>query len=256
MLDARDTAATVPVAVISESLRRREWHAADPLGRRIEVPWQGKPHQAEIVGVVGDLRHDGLDRGTRPEVFLPLEQVPFGSMTYVLRASGDAAWLIDAAKREVWAVNPRQPFYDTATVQGLIDASVVRQRFSAALMAVFALLALILCATGIYGVLSLTTGQRTREIGVRMALGADAGAIRRMVLREGAAVIGAGIVIGLAGAVAATRFLRTLLFEVRPGDPATLLAVCALLAVVGLAACHVPARRATRVDALVALRAD
>jgi ABC-type antimicrobial peptide transport system permease subunit len=220
------------------------------------VSWQGDPYEAEIVGVVGDLRHDGLDRGTRPEVFFPLEQVPFGSMTYVLRASGDPTSLVNAAKQEVWAVNPEQAFYDTATLPGLIAASVVRQRFSAALMAVFAVLALVLCATGIYGVLSLTTGQRSREIGVRMALGADARAIRRMVLGEGAVVIGAGIVIGLAGAIAATRFLQTLLFQVRPGDPVTFAGVCALLLAVGLAACYLPARRATRVDPLVALRAE
>jgi ABC-type antimicrobial peptide transport system permease subunit len=177
-------------------------------------------------------------------------------MTYVMRASGDPSSLIAAAKREVWAVNPEQAFYDTASVQGLIDASVVRQRFSTSLMAAFALFALILCATGIYGVLSFTTGQRTREIGVRMALGADASAIRRMVLREGALAIAAGVCLGLAGALVATRFLQTLLFQVRPGDPLTLLTVSALLAGVGLAACYLPARRATRVDPLVALRTD
>jgi putative ABC transport system permease protein len=246
----------VPVVVITEALRRRDWPSADPIGTRVQVQWQGRPHQAEIVGVVGDLRHDGLDRGTRPEMFFPHTQLPFGSMTYVMRAAGDPAALIEAAKREVWAVNPQQAFYDTAPLDGLIDASVVRQRFSTALMTVFALFALILCATGIYGVLSFTTGQRTREIGVRMALGADAGSIRRMVLGEGAAVIGVGVAVGLAGALVATRFLQTLLFEIRPGDPLTLLSVSALLSVVGLAACYLPARRATRIDPLAALRTD
>jgi len=255
-LDERDTAKTSPVVVITQALRRRDWPSSDPIGSRVRVQWHGEPHEAEIVGVVGDLRHDGLDRGTRPEMFFPHDQLPFGSMTYVLRASGDPAGLIAAAKREVWAVNPRQTFYDTATVEGLIDASVVRQRFSTALMAVFALFALILCATGIYGVLSFTMGQRTREIGVRMALGADAPAIRRMVLREGAAVIAVGVALGLAGAIVATRLLRTLLFEIRPGDPATLLTVCVLLSAVGLAACYIPARRATRIDPIVALRID
>jgi ABC-type antimicrobial peptide transport system permease subunit len=138
----------------------------------------------------------------------------------------------------------------------LIDASVVRQRFSTALMVVFALFALVLCATGIYGVLSFTTGQRTREIGVRMALGADAASIRQMILGEGAAVIGIGVAVGLAGALVATRFLQTLLFEIRPGDPLTLVSVSALLSIVGLAACYLPARRATRIDPLVALRTE
>jgi ABC-type antimicrobial peptide transport system permease subunit len=123
-------------------------------------------------------------------------------------------------------------------------------------MTVFAMFALILCATGIYGVLSFTTGQRTREIGVRMALGADSGSIRRMVLGEGAAVIAAGVGVGLAAAVVATRFLQTLLFEIRPGDPLTLLTVSTLLSIVGLAACYFPARRATRIDPLAALRTD
>jgi putative ABC transport system permease protein len=254
--DERDTAATAPVVVITEALRRRDWPAADPIGSRVEVQWQGQPHQAEIIGVVGDLRHDGLDRGTRPEMFLPHDQLPFGSMTYVMRAAGDPAALIEASKREVWAVNPQQTFYDAATVDGLIDASVVRQRFSTTLMAVFALFALILCATGIYGVLSFTMGQRTREIGVRMALGADAASIRRMVLGEGAAVIAVGVGVGLAGALVATRLLQTLLFEIRPGDPLTLLSVSAVLSMVGLAACYVPARRATRIDPLVALRTE
>jgi putative ABC transport system permease protein len=254
--DHRDTAKSTPVVVITEALRRRDWPSGDPIGARVQVRWQGKPHQAEIIGVVGDLRHDGLDRGTRPEMFFPHDQLPFGSMTYVLRASGDPAALIAAAKREVWAVNPQQAFYDTAAVEGLIDASVVRQRFSTALMSVFALFALILCATGIYGVLSFTTGQRTREIGVRMALGADTASIRRMVLREGAAVIAVGVGVGLLGALVATRYLQTLLFEIRPADPMTLVSVCALLSAVGLAACYLPARRATRIDPLVALRTE
>jgi ABC-type antimicrobial peptide transport system permease subunit len=189
-------------------------------------------------------------------MFFPHDQLPFGSMTYVMRAAGDPAAVIEAAKREVWAVNPQQAFYDTAPVVRLIDASVVRQRFSTALMAVFALFALVLCATGIYGVLSFTTGQRTREIGVRMALGADSASIRQMILREGAAVIGIGVAVGLAGALIATRFLQTLLFEIRPGDPLTLVSVSALLSIVGLAACYLPARRATRIDPLVALRTE
>jgi putative ABC transport system permease protein len=256
LLDGRDTARTPPVVLITDALRRRDWPAGDPIGSRVRVAWQGKPYEAEIVGVVGDLRHDGLDRGTRPEMFFPLEQMPFGSMTYVLRAAGDPAALINAAKREVWAVSPEQAFYDAATVEGLIGTSVVRQRFSTTLMALFAVFALVLCASGIYGVLSFTTGQRTREIGVRMALGADARTIRSMVLREGGLVIAAGVGLGVAGAAISTRFLRTLLFQVQPGDPATLAAVSALLLAVGLAACYVPARRATRVDPLVALRAE
>ena len=254
--DARDRAATPLVAVISEALRRREWPAESPIGRRVEIEWQGERLEAEIVGVTSEIRHDGLDSSPRPEVFLPLEQVPFGSMTYVLRGSGDPAALIDAARRTVWSVDPLQAFYETGAVDQMISASLVRQRFSAALLGGLAAVALVVCAIGIYGVISFATAQRTREIGVRMALGADRSSIRRMVLREGGGVVAAGMCVGLIGSVAATRSLQKLLFEVRAIDPVTMAAVCALLGAVALLACYVPARRATRVDPTVALRVE
>jgi putative ABC transport system permease protein len=255
-IERRDTERAPTVAVISDSLRRREWPGESPIGRRIRVNWQGKPLEAEVIGIVSEIRHDSLDGPTRPEVFVPQAQVPFTSMTYVLRGSGDPAALIAAAKREVWAVDPMQTFYDVATVKGLVDASLVRQRFSMTLMTGFAAVALLLCATGVYGLISFTTLQRTREIGVRMALGADGQAIRRMVLGEGVLLVGGGLALGVAGAMLSARFLQTLLFEIRPGDPLTLGLVSLLLGVVGLAACYFPARRATKVDPLVALRVE
>jgi ABC-type antimicrobial peptide transport system permease subunit len=222
----------------------------------VRVDWHGQPLEAEVVGVVSQLRHERLDRAARPELFLASAQVPFGSMTYVLRGSGDARAIIDAARREIWAVDPLQTVYDSASLERLVDASLVRERFSMTLMTAFAALALLLCASGIYGIISFTTAQRTREIGVRMALGADNRSIQRMVLREGSGVIAVGLVIGLAGAALTARYVQALLFEVHPGDPLTIGTVCLLLAIVGLAACVVPARRATRVDPLVALRAE
>ena len=256
LIDDRDGERAPTVALVSDSLRRREWPAGDAVGKRIGVQWAGGRIEAEIVGVVSEIRHDSLDSVPRPEVFLPLAQRPFGSMTYVVRADGEAAGLIDAVKREVWAVDPLQTFYDAARLERLVSASVVRQRFSMTLMSAFALMALVLCATGIYGVVSFTTTQRTKEIGVRMALGADGRAIQRMVLREGSAVIGAGLLCGLAGALVLSRLLGTLLFEVRPGDPATMLTASLLLGGVGLAACYLPARRATRIDPVTALRVE
>ncbi len=256
LFEDRDGERGPTVALVSDSLRRREWPDGDAVGKRIGVQWDGRRIEAEIVGVVSEIRHDSLDSVPRPEVFLPLAQRPFGSMTYVVRADGEAAGLIDAVKREVWAVDPLQTFYDAARLERLVSASVVRQRFSMTLMSAFALMALVLCATGIYGVISFTTTQRTREIGVRMALGADGRAIQRMVLREGSAVIGAGLLCGLAGALVLSRFLGTLLFEVRPGDPATMLTASLLLGGVGLAACYLPARRATRIDPVTALRVE
>ena len=255
-LDDRDNERAPVVVVISEALRRREWPTESPIGRRIRVEWQGKPREAEVVGVVRQLRHDSLDSPPRPEIFAALAQLPFPSMTYVVRGKGDPAALVAAVKREVWAVDPLQTFYDVAVVERLLDASVVRQRFSMTLMSAFAALALVLCATGIYGLISFTTLQRTREIGVRMALGADAPTIRRMVLREGGMLVFGGIVLGLSGAAAASRFLQTLLFEIRPADPLTFALVSVVLTVVGLAACYLPARKATSVDPLVALRVD
>ena len=255
-IEDRDAPQSPRVVVISDALAKREWPNESPIGRRIRIDWHGKPLEAEIVGVVSQLRHERLDRAARPELFLALAQVPFGSMTYVLRGSGDPRTLIDAARREIWAVDPIQTIYDSASLERLVDASLVRERFSMTLMTAFAVLALLLCASGIYGIISFTTAQRTREIGVRMALGADQRSIQSMVLREGSGVIAIGLVIGLAGAALTARYVQALLFEVRPGDPLTIGTVCLLLAVVGLAACFVPARRATRVDPLVALRAE
>jgi putative ABC transport system permease protein len=256
LIEERDAETAPIVAVISEALRRREWPQESPIGRRIRISWQGKPVEAEVIGVVNQIRHEGLDTAPRAEVFLPLMQLPFSSMTFVVRGAGDPSALVDRVKREIWAVDAMQSIYDTASVERLVHASLVRQRFSMTVMSTFALVALILCATGIYGIISFTTTQRTREIGLRMALGADAPTIRRMVLREGSIVIAAGLALGLIAAAVGSRFLQTLLFDVRPGDPITFAVVSVTLAAVGLAACYLPARRATQVDPLTALRTD
>ncbi len=256
LLEDRDTQTTALVAVISDALRRREWPTESPVGKRIRVQWQGEWGELEIVGVVGQVRHESLAMAARPEVFLAFAQRPFSSMTYVVKSSEQASTLIPRIKQEIWSVDPRQPVYDAAAVEALVHNSLVRQRFSTTVITGFALLALILCASGIYGIISFTTSQRTREIGVRMALGADAPMIRRMVLREGSVVIAIGLIVGLAAALVSSRFLQTLLFEIRPSDPVTMAGVSIGLGLVGLAACYVPARRATRIDPLTALRTD
>jgi putative ABC transport system permease protein len=255
-LDDRDGAGRPIVAVISDVLRRREWPQESPIGRRVRVQWQGQPIEAEVVGVVGQIRHERLDAAARPELFLSLDQVPFASMTYVVKATGDPAAMIDAARHAVWSVDPLQTFYETGQVDRMVAASVTRQRFSMMLLTTLSAVALVLCAIGIYGVISFTTAQRTREIGVRVALGADRAAILRMILREGSAVVATGVALGLLGSLAATRYLRQLLFEVRAIDPLTMTAVCGMLAAVALAACYIPARRATRIDPVVALRTE
>ena len=247
LLEDRDSETAPVVAVISEGLRRREWPDESPVGRRVRLSWQGKPVEAEVVGVVSQIRHDGLDTAPRPEVFLSAPQFPFGSMTYVVRGAGDPRALVERVKRQIWAVDPMQPVYDAASVERLVQASVVRQRFSMSVMSAFALVALILCASGIYGIISFTTTQRTREIGLRMALGADGPTIRgNGAARGGGRDSGGARSAGVAGALAASHFLRTLLFEVRPGDPLTIASVSLLLAAVGLAACYRPARAGRR----------
>jgi len=244
------------VALISDSLRRREWPDESPIGHRIRVQFQGKPIEAQVVGVISPIRHEALDRAPRPEVFLPFDQSPFASMTFVLRGTADPAATIASGKQAVWSVDPLQAFYETGRVDTMIAASMVRQRFSTTLVSAFAVVALLLCAIGIYGVISFATAQRTREIGVRMALGADAASIRTLVLREGGKVVLVGLVLGLVGAAAATRYLQTLLFEINAIDPVTLVVVCAVLLSSALLACYLPARRATRVDPLIALRTE
>ena len=244
------------VALVSDALRRREWPGESPVGRRIRIQFQGKPIEAEVVGVVSQIRHDSLDSEPRAEVFLPLDQSPFGSMTYVLRSRGEPSALIAAGQQTIWSIEPLQTIYDSGSVDTMISASVVRQRFSTVLISAFAGMALLLCAIGVYGVISFATAQRTREIGVRMALGADRGTIRRMVLREGAAIVLAGLIAGLVVSAATTRYLTALLFEIKAIDPLTMAVVCVTLGVVALLACYVPARRATRVDPVVALRVE
>ena len=255
-IEESDRQQGLAVAVVSDALRRREWPGESPLGRTIRLQWHGQPIEAQIVGVVSPIRHDRLDSAPRPEVFVPLEQFPFASMTFVVRGRGDTKTLVDASKAAVWAVDPLLPFYEVGSVRQMVSASLARQRFIVSLLSAFAAVALALCAVGIYSVMSFATAQRTREIGVRMALGADRSSIRRMVLREGGLVVAAGIVCGLIAAAAATRYIRTLLFEVRATDPLTLCCVCGLLLVVALMASYVPARRATRVDPVVALRLE
>jgi predicted permease len=256
LLEPTDRAGGPVVAVVSEALSRREWGSRSPIGERIRFQWQGRPIESEIVGVVAQVRHDGLDRLPRPEVFLAHEQAPFGSMTYVLKGRGDPGALIAAARQAVWSVDPLQTFYETGQVEAMVAGSIVQQRFTTTLLTGVAAVALALCALGIYGVISFATAQRTREIGVRMALGADRGTIRRLVLREGATVVATGLMIGLPASLAATRVLQNVLFEIQPIDPLTMVVATALLAVVALAACYLPARRATLIDPVRALRAQ
>jgi hypothetical protein len=244
------------VAIINDLLADRFWPGESPIDERVTVNWQGRWRTMQVVGVVGRLRHDGLDSDPRPEVFIPFAQLPYGSMTFVVRTSTDAALLIPTLKRKIWDSDPNLPMYDTSTVEALVAQSLAPRRFVTSLLSVLAGLAFVLATIGIYGIVSFATSQRTREIGVRVAVGGSTRDILRLVFTEGAQRVAVGVLVGWAGSLAVTRVVAALLYQVSPTDPLTLGTTTALLAVVALLACYWPARRATRVDPLVALRSD
>jgi putative ABC transport system permease protein len=249
------------VALIDEAMAGRYWPNQDPVGNRFKfgrrgsnAPWM------TIVGVVGNIKTDGLDQPDQPHIYLPILQNPGYAMAVYIRAESNIggraglAGLTQALRREVQAVDPDLPIFGERPMEDLVSASLAQRRFAAQLISLFGALALLLSGIGIYGVIAWSVSQRTREIGIRLALGADKGVILRWILWQGTRLILAGVIVGLLGAVAMTRLLRGLLFEIAPTDPLTYVGVAALLAIVALLACYIPARRATKVDPMVALR--
>jgi putative ABC transport system permease protein len=256
LFDEHDAGDRAPVAVVSRTFAQTHWPTGSPVGQRIQFTYRGAKIAAEIVGVVGDVRHDALDRPASQEVFVPHAQVPITDMTFVARTSGDPALLLGGLKSQIYAVAPGRPVYRTATLPELVGNSLNDRRFMLTLVLAFGLLAVVLAASGVYGVMSVVSAQRTREYGVRVALGASRGEILRMVMREGAAITLVGIAMGLAGALMTGQLLRSFLFGIEPTDLRTLVGVCAVLGAVAGMACLLPALRATRVNPLVALRTE
>jgi putative ABC transport system permease protein len=249
----RDTADAPKVLIVNETLARQLFPGEDPLGKRLAIGLNSI--HGEIVGVVGDVHSRGLEREAGLELYVPYEQTPFNSMQLVLRTKeGDPAALAAPLRAAVREIDKDVPLYEVKTMEQLVADSVARQRFSMTLLAAFAGLALALAAVGIFSVMSFLVAQRTHEIGVRVALGAQARDILRMVVRYGMGLALAGVAAGLAGAFALTRLMSGLLYGVSATDPVTFAGVSLLLVVVALAACLVPARRATKVDPMVALR--
>jgi putative ABC transport system permease protein len=245
-----------PVALINETMARRHWPGEDPVGAKVVVELFGQRLAAEVVGVVGNVRQDGLDTEPRPELFLPHLQQPYGSMTFVVRTAGDPAGWLTAVKREIWAVNGSLPFSSTWTLEQLVARSVAERRLVLALVGAFAVVALLMAAVGIYGLISVAARQRTHEIGVRMALGARSSDVLRLVLRQALVVTVIGVATGVVGALAFTRYLAGLLYAVTAVDPLTYSVVAAFFVAGAMLASYVPARRATRVAAVVALRGE
>src|SRR4029079_3838176 len=209
---------------------------------------------SEIIGVVADHKHLGLDVPVEPVAYWPHPELVYSGMTLMLRTRGDASAVAGAARNVIHTLDPQQPIGEVNTMEMLLANSVARARFSASLLTVFSFVALVMAAVGIYGVMSYSVLQRTHEIGVRMALGAQRFHVLRLVVRKGIVLGVVGVVVGLVASFALTRLISTLLFEVTATDTATFVGVSVGLFLVTLVACYLPARRATRVDPLKALR--
>jgi putative ABC transport system permease protein len=245
------------VALVNQTLARQHWPGQDPVGQRINLEKPDWQHAWRmVVGVVGDVRHRGLDAEVQPEVYVPYEQAPEDSMTVVIRTALEPSALSAAARAAVRAVDPDQPVGEVRTLEQVVaeSESVGSRRTVLLLLAAFAALAVLLAAMGVYGVISYSVAQRTQEIGVRMALGASSADLVRMVVRQALALALAGIALGAAGAAALSRYLTTLVYGVKPADPGTFAAVALLLMAVAIAASYLPARAATRVSPMTALR--
>jgi putative ABC transport system permease protein len=250
-----DTSKTQQVAVIDETLRRRYWPTENPLGQQVKLGF-GTGQGITIVGVVGNIKSDGFESPSVPHIYVPLRQLAPVNAVVFLRSRGDVEHLGDAVRREVEKVDANVPVHSISSMDQIIARSVADRRFALELLGVFAGVALLLAAIGIYGVMSYSFSQRTHEVGIRIALGAQRPDILRMALGEGMWIVLIGLAAGLAGAAVMTRFFRSMLFEVGPADPATFLLASAILAGVALFACYIPAERATRVDPLAALREE
>ena len=262
----RDVAGQTRVAVVSRSTAERHWPGEEAVGKRIAYAGIGRGHDQtpewiEVVGVVGDVKHRGLDLESKPEIYVPVYQPLFSSrptpplsLYVAVRTKGDPAALAAAVRREVAAVDPEQPLANVRTMGERLAESVAQRRFNMTLLGVFACVALLLAAVGVYGVMAYAVARRTHEIGVRVALGAQRGDVVRLVVRQGMWLALAGVAVGVAGAYAATRLMTGLLYGVSPTDPLTFVGVSALLTAAALLACLIPARRATKVDPMIALR--
>ncbi|HKV38074.1 MAG TPA: ABC transporter permease [Blastocatellia bacterium] len=253
LFDEHDTKDSPHVALINQEMAKRFFPNENPIGKRINVT-NGPETFREIVGIVGDVKQYGLDQATPVETYEPYVQKPFSFMTVVVRTSIDPSGLADPVRRAVLSIDPDQAVSMSKTLDQIVSESVSKQRFSTLLLSIFAAIALILAAVGIYGVLAYSVAQRTHEIGIRMALGASVFEVQRLVVGNGIILALIGVAIGEAGAIAVTRVMSSFLFNVSATDPATFVIISAVLTGVALVASYVPSRRATRVDPMIALR--
>jgi putative ABC transport system permease protein len=249
-LDERDVETGPRTSVINQTMARRYFPGRSPIGQIIQNP-HGK---SEVVGVVGDVRNQGLESEPKKQVYLPMRQSPSAGMALVARTDRDPAAFASTIQRVIWDVDPQQPIYEMSTVDQILARAVFLPRLSTTLLALFALAALLLAALGIYGVLSYAVSERTKEIGLRLALGATGGDTIGMVMRHSLSLVAMGGAIGLAASVVLARSLAGVLYGVGPFDLPAFAAAAAVLALAGALASMLPALRTTRVDPIVALR--
>ncbi|UCD76208.1 MAG: FtsX-like permease family protein, partial [Phycisphaerales bacterium] len=255
--DERDSIDSPPVAIVDETFAERVWPGESPIGKRIRDPaLGGRLPWLTVVGVVGSVKRADLESVSQMTYYQPYSQWAQQWMYVAVRTSSDPEVLVSAIAGEVWALDKDMPLLRVATMDTRIADALARRRFSLHLLGAFAAIALGLAVAGLYGVMACTVGQSTREIGIRMALGARQSDVMRVVLCNGMALTGIGLAIGLAISLAATRVLRSLLYEVATTDPVTFIGVPLLLAAVALFACYIPARRAAKVDPMAALRCE
>ena len=244
------------VAIINESLARRDFQDTDPIGRRIRMPWLGQNGLATIVGVARDLKYAAIDADPAPELFFHYADAPMSSIILVMRVDGDPITAAPAIRNALATIDPTQSFYNIKTLEDVLSDSIAPRRFNLLLLGTFAIVALVLAALGVYGVVAYAVSERTHEIGIRLALGAERSNVVRMMVAQGMWGVVAGLVVGLFGAWAATRLIAGLLYGVQPHDPATLAVTTLALGSIACLACVVPALKAALVDPATALRAE
>jgi putative ABC transport system permease protein len=257
--DARDDARALPVAIVSKSVADRAWPGADPIGRRVTLEDHPAPDDwLTVIGIVDNVNQSNLREPRPPAVYQPLAQVKryvfLSNLNYIVRTHADPRAVAALLRGTIRDLDPNQPIERIASMDDLLDLSVAEPRFQSTVLGAFAGFSLLLAAIGIYGMMAYSVAVRRREIGIRVALGATPADVRALILSRSAALASIGVAIGIAGALALTRVLKSLLFEIKPTDPATLISVVALLAAAGIAAAWIPARGAARVDPAIALR--
>ena len=258
LLNERDVLGAPDAVVVSETLVKKYFHGEDPVGKRLTF---GDPQAKDVqwftvVGVVGDVRGISLNEEPYGQIYTSYRQTPRRALTLTVQTAAEPTTMLGTVRAKIWALDRQQPLYNVRTAEQVLEKSIARPRFNMLLITILASVALVLAAVGIYGVISYSVTQRTHEIGVRMALGASAGDVLKLVVGQGMILAGSGVVVGLLAAFAATRIMATLLFGVTATDPATYGGLALLLTSIAFLACYVPARRATKVNPVTALRAE